>query len=501
MPGASTLLTRTRELAKAAVAVYAGSPSAEVVAGISRRLDEPLRVAIAGRVKAGKSTLLNGLIGQELAATDAGECTRIMTWFQNGLSYRVMLHPRQGSPRQLPFGGDGSLADLDLGGYAPEAVDRLVVDWPAQALRAMTLIDTPGMGSVDTQLSDRARAMLEPDGQHDSTADAVIYLMRHLHGDDVSFLETFRDTPGQGTPVNTVGVLARADEVGHSRPDALDSAQRIATRYRLDPRVRRLCHTVIPVAGLLACAAATLRESEYQIMARLAALPAEDRRRLFLSTDRFITLDTRGSVDPQTRIALVQRLGFFGVRSSVAMIGEGQVHHATELSRELLQLSGIEPLRELLISQFAARADALKARTAMLALDSVLQAAPPPTTELVRGLEEMRSGAHEFAEIRLVDALRDDPTLLPPEDGADAERLLGRDGADPLSRLGLPSDAGNAAIRAAVLGQLARWQRAAESPLAAREAKAAARILIRTCEGMLASVDASRAVAPPHVAR
>ena len=39
------------------------------------RLDEPLRVAIAGKVKAGKSTLLNALVGEQVAPTDAGECT------------------------------------------------------------------------------------------------------------------------------------------------------------------------------------------------------------------------------------------------------------------------------------------------------------------------------------------------------------------------------------------------------------------------------------------
>ena len=40
------------------------------------RFDEPLRVAIAGKVKAGKSTLLNALVGEAIAPTDAGECTR-----------------------------------------------------------------------------------------------------------------------------------------------------------------------------------------------------------------------------------------------------------------------------------------------------------------------------------------------------------------------------------------------------------------------------------------
>ena len=48
-----------------------------------RRLDEPMRVAIAGRVKAGKSTLLNALVGEELAPTGTRECTSIVTWYRN----------------------------------------------------------------------------------------------------------------------------------------------------------------------------------------------------------------------------------------------------------------------------------------------------------------------------------------------------------------------------------------------------------------------------------
>jgi predicted GTPase len=54
------------------------------VLDVRRRLDEPLRVAIAGRLKAGKSTLVNALIGRRVAPTEVGECTRIVTQFRYG---------------------------------------------------------------------------------------------------------------------------------------------------------------------------------------------------------------------------------------------------------------------------------------------------------------------------------------------------------------------------------------------------------------------------------
>ena len=42
----------------------------------------------------------------------------------------------------------------------------------------------------------------------------------------------------------------------------MDAAERIAARYRADPRINAVCQVVIPVAGLIAQAAATLRQHE-----------------------------------------------------------------------------------------------------------------------------------------------------------------------------------------------------------------------------------------------
>ena len=74
------------------------------------------------------------------------------------------------------------LDDVPLGD-----LERLDVGWPVEQLADLTLIDTPGLGSVDEAASERTREALLDDGADGpGQADAVIYLMRHLHRHDCS---------------------------------------------------------------------------------------------------------------------------------------------------------------------------------------------------------------------------------------------------------------------------------------------------------------------------
>src|SRR3984885_10748404 len=86
-----------------------GPDVADQVKQVRVRLTEPLRVAIAGRLKAGKSTLVNALIGRRVAPTDVGECTRVVTRFRYGPADRVDVVRRDGSRRSLPLDDSGMI--------------------------------------------------------------------------------------------------------------------------------------------------------------------------------------------------------------------------------------------------------------------------------------------------------------------------------------------------------------------------------------------------------
>ncbi|MEU5849089.1 dynamin family protein [Saccharopolyspora shandongensis] len=470
-----------------AIAAHAGTPAEPLLKALAVRLRQPLRVAIAGKVKAGKSTLLNALLGEALAATDAGECTKILTWFQHGSNYRVLLQPHQATAVEARFSrDDGGPIQIDLGGLGPADVDRLVVEWPSTTLKNFVLIDTPGIGSVASEVSDRANRFLVPDEGRATPADAVLYLMRHRHRDDMRLLEAFHDDEVvQPTPVNAVGVLSRADEIGGGKTDSTATAAKIAASYRHDPGLHRVCQTVLPVAGLLAFTGRTLREQEYTAMHRIAGADREPLAAALSSVDRFAEWEGVEDVSAEERRRLLDRFGLFGLRLAVELIRAGRCTNSAQLAAHLIEQSGLRQLVTVLGTQFAARSDVLKARSVLMALGTVLQQLPD-ATRLQGEVERIWAGAHEIAELRLLNSLRLDPAGLAAEEVEEAERLLGSAGTAPIARLGLEPDADDAEITRAARSALDRWQKRAESPLSLRSTVHAARVLLRSSESLLA---------------
>ncbi|MGP6170839.1 dynamin family protein [Microbacterium sp. A204] len=471
-----------------------------VLAGLERlrtRLHEPLRLAIAGMVKAGKSTLLNAMLGEEIAPTDTGECTKVVTWYRYSATPTITLHPRVGPPRRMPIRRDGSRLVLSLGGLSAEEVEWIDVGWPLEGLRSVILIDTPGIGSLSEATSARTHSFLTPD-ESPSTADAVVYLMRHLHGADVHFLEAFRDTAaGAAQTVCAVGVLSRSDEIGAGRIDSLLSAGRVAQRYERDGDLASLVLRVVPVAGLLAEGARTLRESEYIALRELSGLNRADREKLIISADRFAGPSTTTTLSTTVREDLLARFGIFGVRLATALI-RGGARTSTELSDQMVQQSGLIELQEFVAAQFHTRAATLKTRGVLLELQQLLRAHPTEGLDEVHaGIERITMSAHTLRELALLALARSDGLPVSDADAEEAQRIAGVDGTAVHTRLGLPADADAEALRASVTEKIDHWRSLSQSPRAERAAVGVCRTILRSLEEVASEVGAGRSLWAP----
>ncbi|KUI46261.1 Isoniazid-inducible protein iniC [Mycobacterium sp. GA-1199] len=455
---------------------------------IGGRLNQPIRVALAGTLKAGKSTLVNALVGEDIAPTDATEATRIVTWFRHGPTPKVTANHRGGRRSNVPIGRDPNEGGLtfDFATLDPQDIVDLDVEWPAAELIDTTIIDTPGTSSLSRDVSERTLRLLVPeDGV--PRVDAVVFLLRTLNASDIALLKQIGElVGGSAGALGVIGVASRADEIGAGRIDAMLSAKDVATRFTAEMERTGTCQAVVPVSGLLALTARTLRQSEFVALEKLAGVDAAELTKAMLSVDRFVRDDSQLPVDAATRAALLDRFGMFGIRISIAVLRAG-VSDSVALADELLERSGLVALREVIDQQFAQRSDLLKAHTALLSLRQFVQANPIYATPyILADIDPLLADTHAFEELRLLSQLRSRPTTLNDDEIASLRRIIGGSGTDAASRLGLqpdnPYDGPRAAFAAAQ-----RWRRRAEHPLNDPFTTRACRAAVRSAEALVAA--------------
>lgn len=177
----------------------------QIVAGMR----QPFSVAVCGHVKRGKSSLINALIGQNLAVVNTNTATATINHiiFAKGEQLGMFTaHWHDRVPETLPL--DHLKSDWTGTGQHVEAnanaVDYLELYADAPFLREIQIIDTPGLGAAADFHERKIQQFLK-----DRKTDAILYVldsqgMEH----DVKALKTFRESGMQTfSPYNCLGVI------------------------------------------------------------------------------------------------------------------------------------------------------------------------------------------------------------------------------------------------------------------------------------------------------
>jgi hypothetical protein len=425
----------------------ASADTADGIRQVLRRLGAPLQVAVAGRIKSGKSTLVNALIGRRVAPTDIGECTRLVTRFQYGTVDRVEVVLTDGTRRALPFDAAGQIP-ADLGGIATESVSHLEAYLTNAVLRDLTVIDTPGLGSLDSASVGRTRMLLgvlpgaapgdgaggaghrsradglggdgvAADGELDPVsrsavagAEAVLYVLtQSVRADDQQALASFTAATAsrEPGPANAIAVLNKADTIAAESVEGADGDQWQAARLMARAQAATLrpgVAEVLPMIGLLAETAETggFTAADADALRTLSAMDPVELDTMLLSADLFTGVDA--PVPAGTRARLLERLDLYGIRVAAQALRRDPAITAGGLRRVLLDASGLDGLRGRLDAMFSARADGIKAAAALASITTLArESGDPAQRRRVGDAIEVLLQRPEAHHLRLLEAL------------------------------------------------------------------------------------------------
>ena len=145
----------------------------------------------------------------------------------------------------LPFDADGMIpADVaSQAGVPLQDVSHLEAYLTSSLLSALTVIDTPGLGSLDAESAGRTTGLLDDTSRSAVVgAEAVLYVLtQSVRADDADALAAFAaaTTGRDAGPVNTLALLNKADTVRRSRWQA--PAATCGRRHGCSPSVKRSC--------------------------------------------------------------------------------------------------------------------------------------------------------------------------------------------------------------------------------------------------------------------
>lgn len=414
------------------------------------KLDEPMQLAIIGKISSSKSTLVNAILGKdELMSTGQKEVTYNVGWLKYGKSDSdIIIHYKDNRPPCKRSRKEFERLSVDSDHAEIDNISFIETFDDSEILKDINIIDTPGLDAKREKDSQNTLDFISK-----VRPDAVVMLFTHAVAESVLDVVRQFNTGSSFNPLNAIGILSKIDVLWQETIPRDKSAlsigkKMVVNRKKKDAMLSKTLFDLYPISALLFLAATTINEDDVNLIVKAYNADSVAFIRSLHSMPNFLKEKANPMSDDE-RQKLVNKLGLYGIWLIVQQIKNNLPTSINDIKELFIMESGANDFKKSLYNHFGSRAKLIKIESVYQRLNQEIQKARANVrntaeTNLLFNIEQKISDVfsslvHEHKEYNLLNKIYSGELQLDNDVEQEFKNICGESGNSAPEKLGLPS--------------------------------------------------------------